>query len=314
MTNVKSVICTVFERTYHLGVGALVNSLYQVGYRGTLYAGYRGALPPWVPDAAARAGQDYTFAVTPDLEIVFAFQDTDEMLANIKPALIRQVWDRYGDRGLENVFYVDCDIVVKARWEHFEHWAAQGVALVEDMNSPLNLNHPLRKQWREYYAGFGIDYRPADTTYVNGGFVGVNRRYREFTDVWDTVQQHMKAYTGKQDRIGIADRWNMFHFMDQDALNVAKELTPEVSIMGRDAMDFGRPGYVMSHAAGRRKPWDKQFVKNILGTGSRPSNTDKLYWQHVESPIRLYPASTVRNKKLSLKITAIIGRLLSRKG
>ena len=312
MPNVKSVICTVFERTYHLGVGALVNSLHRAGYRGTLYAGYRGALPPWVPDAAARSGQDFSYEAAPGLDIFFAFQATDEMLANIKPELIRQVWDRYGDRGLENVFYVDCDIVIKARWEHFENWAAQGVALVEDMNSPLNINHPLRKQWRDYYAQFGIDYRPADCTYVNGGFVGVNRRYREFTDLWDTVQQHMKVYTGKQDRIGIADRWNMFHFMDQDALNVAKDLTPEVSIMGRDAMDFGRPGYVMSHAAGRNKPWDKPYVSNILKKGARPSSSDKLYWQHVESPIRLFPAGVVKRKQRAIRLASFIGRFMSR--
>ena len=314
MPQPRSVLCTVFEGRYHLGVGALANSLHRVGYRGTLYAGYRGALPPWVGPAAGTTGRDLDFEVIPGLNIYFAFQDTDEMLANMKPDLIRQVWERYGDAELENVFYVDCDIIIKAAWPHFERWAENGVALVEDMNSPLNIHHPLRHQWKKYYAQFGIDYTPRDNTYVNGGFVGINRRYRDFPAVWEKVQEHMKAYTGKQNRIGIADRWNMFHFMDQDALNVAKELTPEVSIMGRDAMDFGRPGYVMSHAAGRRKPWDKQFVKNILGTGSRPSNTDKLYWQHVESPIRLYPASTVRNKKLSLKITAIIGRLLSRKG
>ena len=313
MPNLKSVICTVFERTYHLGVGALVNSLYQVGYRGTLYAAYRGALPPWVPDAAARSGQDYSFEAAPGLEIFFAFQDTEEMLANIKPAVIRQVWSRYEDQGLENVFYVDCDIVIKASWEHFENWAAGGVAMVEDMNSPFNIHHPLRKQWRDYYAGFGIDYRPVDSIYVNGGFVGINRRFREFGDLWDTLQKHMKAYTGMQDQIGIADRWNMFHFMDQDALNVAKDLTPEVSIMGSDAMDFGRLGYVMSHAAGRTKPWEKTFLRNILQDGARPSNSDKLFWQHVESPIRLFPPALVKRKQTSLKLASFIGRFMSRR-
>lgn len=313
MPNVKSVICTVFERTYHLGVGALVNSLYKVGYRGTLYAGYRGALPPWVPDAADKSGQDFAFEAAPGLEIFFAFQDTDEMLANIKPSVIRQVWERYAADDLENVFYVDCDIVIKASWEHFEDWAAQGVAMVEDMNSPVNINHPLRKQWRDYYAGFGIDYRPVDNIYVNGGFVGLNRRFRDFSELWDTVQKHMKAYTGKQDQIGIADRWNMFHFMDQDALNVAKDLTPEVSIMGSEAMDFGRLGDVMSHAAGRTKPWEKNYLRNILKDGARPSNSDKLFWQHVESPIRLFPPAKSKRKQRAIKMASFIGRFMSRR-
>ena len=117
------------------------------------------------------------------------------------------------------------------------------------MNSPVPVHHPLRAQWKEYYAKFGIDYQPRDNVYVNGGFVGLHRRYRSFASAWGQLQEHMKRFTGKQDRIGIADRWNMFHFMDQDALNVAKDLTPEVSIMGPDAMDFGKFGYVMSHAA-----------------------------------------------------------------
>ena len=306
-----SIICTVFQGAYHVGVAALVNSLYARGYRGIVYAAYRGELPPWVKGAPGGADGITEHPVATDLVIHFALQDTDEMLANVKPEVIGQVWERYGPE-LENVFYIDCDIVIKAEWRHFETWASCGVALCEDMHSPVAKTHPLRIQWQRYYAAFGIDYLPRDAVYVNGGFVGINRKFRGFGALWGELQQHMKQHTGKQDRIGIGDRWNLFQLMDQDALNVAKDLTERISLMGKDAMDFGAFGYVMSHAAGRRKPWDKQFIREVIATGARPSFTDKLFWHSVETPIRVYPVATVRRKRMSLKVAAVIGRFFTR--
>ena len=311
MKTIKSVVCTVFEKNYHYGVGALANSLYAGGYRGILYTGYRGPLPPWVKDATIDTEGNTEFVVAPDLSIYFVPQDTDEMLANIKPDLIQQIWERYGDT-IENVFYIDCDIIVKARWENMEEWARHGVALCEDMNSPVALTHPLRAQWREYYAKFGIDYQPRDNIYVNGGFVGINEKYQGFAKLWLELQNYMKQYTGKQHRIGIADRWNMFHFMDQDALNVAKDLIPEVSIIGKEAMDFGRFGHVMSHAAGPRKPWQTTYLKDIFLRGTRPSMSDKLYWHHVSHPIRLYSEQTVRRKRVALRVASLTGRFFTK--
>lgn len=311
MSNGKSVVCTVFEKNYHFGVGGLANSLYACGFRGVLYAGYRGELPPWVEDLelVESGGQEYL--VAEGFKICFALQDTDEMLANIKPEIIEQVWERFGET-IENVFYIDCDIVIKAEWSHFVEWVDHGIALVEDMHSPVFRQHPLREQWRQYYAKFGIDYVAQDDIYVNGGFVGINRRYRPFVKLWGQLQDYMKLQIGKQDRIGIADRWNMFHYTDQDALNVAKDLTDKVSIMGKDAMDFGKYGYVMSHAAGILKPWHKTYLRDIIITGARPSFADKLYWQHVDGPVRLYPSRFSSRKRSALKVAALIGRFFTK--
>ena len=307
----NSVICTLFEKHYHHGVAALANSLYASNFRGTLYAAYRGELPAWANERVDEGGGHAILQLAEGFNIHFAPQSTDEMLANIKPRLIREVWERYGD-SLDMVFYIDCDIIVKSPWSYFEEWCRLGVALCEDLNSPLHATHPIRLKWKAYYATFGIEYNPSDNLYVNGGFVGIHRDYLAFNDLWDDLQEKMKQHTGKQDKIGIDNRWNMFHYMDQDALNVAKDLYARVSIMEKKAMDFDRIGYVMSHAAGTKKPWKRNHIRDVFAHGAKPSATDKFYWNNVSYPIKLYPSSYVKRKKLAINTATFVARFFTR--
>ena len=41
------VICTLFEKDYHLGVAVLINSIVRGGFADSSWVGYRGELPPW---------------------------------------------------------------------------------------------------------------------------------------------------------------------------------------------------------------------------------------------------------------------------
>src|SRR5450631_3672108 len=82
-------ICTLFENNYHYGVAALTNSLYISGYRGAIYAGYRGTLPPWCLNAKENKLLNWpdskTLEVADGIQIHFLPLNTPYHLANYKP-------------------------------------------------------------------------------------------------------------------------------------------------------------------------------------------------------------------------------------
>src|SRR5258707_1207637 len=150
----KSVICTLFERDYHNGLAALTNSLYRNGFRGPIYSGYKGALPAWCSKAKENtqfvwAGSTTLF-VAEGIEIYFLPLETEYHLTNYKPDFMLRLLNGPA-AGTEAIYYLDPDIVVTAEWSIFDDWIECGVALCEDMNSPLPENHPRRVGWRNYF-------------------------------------------------------------------------------------------------------------------------------------------------------------------
>lgn len=98
----KSSVCTLFEGDYHLGAAALVNSLHASGFRGQMFCGLRGPLPPW-------AGGADRLVLAEGLEVFFLPQATDIHFTNHKPAFLLDLWDGPA-AGAESLFYFVPDI------------------------------------------------------------------------------------------------------------------------------------------------------------------------------------------------------------
>ena len=309
----SSAICTLFEGNYHYGLGALVNSLYAQGYRGTIYAGYRGALPPWVADA--KKSSDWVeFSPATGLVLRFIPLTTTIHLTNYKPDFMLSLWEHHCPQA-ESLFYFDPDITVFCRWSFFEEWVHAGVALCADINPDMPANHPIRHAWKKFYSPHGIMFRQTPDIYFNGGFVGLRRDQIPFLHCWQRLQELMAPEIGGLKSVNVRDRTFLFNKTDQDALNIAAMANESpVSPMGQDAMDiqFGGGGYVMSHALGAQKPWNKKFMQNLFFRGNSPSRADRLFFRHVETPIRLYPTATLTGKRFLLLGAGFLARFMSR--
>ena len=303
-------ICTLFEGGYHYGVGALVNSLYAHGFRGVVWAGYRGALPPWAtPMADGPAYSEYR--VAEGCLIRFVKLQTDRHLTNYKPVFLLDLWKNHCPEA-DALFYFDPDIVVKCAWSFFEEWAGYGVALCEDVNSPMPSSHPIRHAWRRFCSGRGVPLLREMDAYVSGGFVGLIRRYAAILDTWKTLIEGLEEETGNLKQLGFRDRPYAFYNGDQDVLNMTIMSSSEpLSLIGKEGMDFSVGGYTMSHAAGGAKPWKKQMLASAL-RGIAPSLQDKAYWRNVSYPICLYSAPAMLLHRCDMMAGSAMGLVVRR--
>lgn len=319
--NVKipTAICTLFEGNYHYGLGALTNSLYRYGFRGTIWAGFKGDLPFWAKPLNKK--ENYlVYEVAAQCRIHFIPLDTDFHLTNYKPLFMLDLWDTYGD-SIDGLCYFDPDIVVKCEWSFFENWLDNHVALCEDINSPLNASAPKRLSWQKVLKKHQIKLPLNIDQYVNGGFVGLKRANRPFLESWKKIMDIIGIETESltisslPSSVGTQTKrppTALFYATDQDGLNCAAMLHEEVlSIANQDAMDFGRFGTIMSHALGGFKPWKMNYIKGAL-SGRRAGIAQKLYWQHVMEPIPLYSKAKVKRMQFWIKLASFISNFYSR--
>jgi hypothetical protein len=303
-------VCTLFEKDYHLGLAVFVNSLFRYGFKGTVWAGYKGTLPPWANSGTLLPNGIFEMNVNKDIVIKFIGLNTDKHLTNYKPDFMIDIFEKY-DPECGGLYYFDPDIVIKNRWSVFEDWIQWGVLMCEDVNSPVNKNHPLRKLWIDCFNKYNIQLISNKDSYINGGFIGIMRSDLFFLNHWKKIQDLMSEEIGGLKDWGLKDRTFLFSMTDQDALNIAIMNDTPVSILGREGMDIIPGGYMMSHAIGSFKPWRNKYLKNAIN-GIGPSMTDKLFWKDSDTLLKPYSNVHVLLKRMSIAMAVLITRFIKR--
>lgn len=319
----SSIICTLFEGHYHHGVAALYNSLYSNGYRGTIYVGYRGELPSWALKGKRESIEKWGYAITltpiKGMQIVFLPLVTNYSLTNYKPDFMMDLWEGPA-KDADAMFYFDSDIIINKSWACFEQWVNCGVALCEDINSPMQEFHPCRVGWRNYYKNFNIDLLFKNQIYVNGGFIGLVKKDISFLSLWIQLQECMaKSIGGLENSIFLNQNYNstiiktegfqIFAKSDQDALNATIEACKDkISYLSKkEGMGFGSLDAVMFHALGSPKPWKANYLLRIIN-GRSPRPVDEYYWNNKNFPITTHHKFEKKRKIISIKISKFIGK------
>jgi hypothetical protein len=317
----KTAICTLFEGGYHFGVAALSNSAHRAGFRGKIYAGIRGTLPPWAskvkPAESTLWAGAVSVNVSSDLEVVLLPLSTSYHLTNFKPEFMLALFNGPA-RDSDALFYLDPDICITSPWTFFEQWVSCGVALCEDINSPLAENHPRRIGWRRFYGSRGITLIYKSSAYVNGGLVGVSKADLAFLVTWKLLMELMESEIGSLS-IALADHSAYrsagfaacFDRTDQDALNATIEASDlSVSVIGQEAMAFKGGAAIVPHALGGEKPWTRNYLSFAL-RGIRPRTADRAFWLNVGGPLRVVGNAKQIYKRIEVKLASAIGRVYS---
>lgn len=318
----NTAICTLFEGHYHYGVATLTNSLYNQGFRGDVYVGYRGQLPHWVlkgkKDSIGKWKEAITLSPVQGLKLIFLALDTTYSLTNYKPDFMMKLWEGPA-KNAEALFYFDPDIVINESWACFEEWVNSGVALCEDVNSPIQELHPRRVGWRTYFKNYNFELHFKNQIYVNGGFIGLLKKDISFLTVWIQLQESMsKAIGGLENSIFSNQTYHssilkmngfqIFDKSDQDALNATIEAYGgTVSYMGKEGMGFTGGKAIMFHALGSPKPWKTNHLLRSMN-GRVPRLFDESYWQNSTYPILAHFKSKKNTKIVSIKISKFLGR------
>jgi hypothetical protein len=305
-------ICTLFEGNYHLGLAAFLNATARAGYRGTIWAGYRGMLPPWLNQLKRASHDADEYWIADQVRLVFLKLDTQLHFTNYKPDfMLRLLADEA--RNCDYLWYFDPDVFLTAKWPFFAEWQRFGIALCQEVvDNIFPADNPLRQQWVEHASCIGFENpRPIDC-YYNGGLVGVPASSAGFLESWKSLIA-MVATTGFDLRyLNEGNREQPFHVSDQDALNIAAMYSKfPLTTLGPQGMGFVPGGIMMYHAVGH-KPWNGSLLLRAL-KGMPPTGAAKFYFTLVDAPIRVYSPLRLRAKRIACSIAAFIGRSYSRR-
>lgn len=304
------VVCTLFEGHYAKGVAALVNSLHASGFDGVVCAGYRGAPPTWATRFPLHA-DGVSRWVGERIALRLVELPPGPHLASYKPQFMLRALDEWYPT-TDRISYFDTDITLLCSWQTIRDWCDGAVALCADLFDQVGDDHPLRRSWRRFFSERGIALDRPRSTYVNSGFIALPVAQRGVLEQWVKVQETIAAAYGKADSLRQHDRSFPFHNTDQDALNAALHTGDwPLSLAGKDAMGFVPGGYLLAHAIGKPKAWERHFIRDAL-RGLPPTAAEKRYWEHVSRPVALYSPLDLWLNRTSLKLAAGIGRFVRR--
>jgi len=304
-------VCTLWEGDYHKGVGTLVNSLYRVGFRGKVWAGYRGELPSWARNGTTT---DAIHSVQPaqGLEVLFVKLPTEWHFAHYKATYCKKVLEMY-DPTAAGVYYFDPDIIVLGKWSFFVNWLEGGIAVCEDSHYPLNPSHPISLGWQKFAANHGLQLHRSPSFFVNSGLVGLKREYASFLDVWDKLIALAREEHGIGEALKRGARDDLFFMLDQDAFTIATWTTEyPVSLVGVDGMAFDRGVWLVLHAVANKKPWRRRTLRDTILDGTPPDLGSRMYWKNASSPLEVESVARVRLQKRLIPLAALLGRFYRR--
>lgn len=305
------VVCTLFEKDFHYGLAALANSLVQCGFRGLIWAGYRGALPAWTKALPKLSNGLFDLG---GATLGFEEIATGKHFTQYKPEFLGTLFGR--GIATKYVWYFDPDITARCSWNFFVQWAQYGVALCQDITpGTMPARHPLRCGWMEVARAAGwVGPLREQECYYNAGFIGLDKKFESFLRIWLNALELTYSTGAGPEVFRQSKREQIFYFPDQDALNMAAMYADvPLSTIGPEGMGFLNGGFTMYHSAGRTKTWRKKFLLNSV-RGVPPSNADKHYLQCVDGPIRPYTRTQLRNLRLRAGIATAIGRFYRRSG
>ncbi|QEG01046.1 hypothetical protein Mal15_51220 [Stieleria maiorica] len=308
----NDIVFTLFEGSYHLGAGALLNSVVNSGFKGDFYLVHREQPPVWFEPARESIANH-------GVQLKALQTSESKHLAQVKASVALNLMEEHGS--CSKVFYFDPDIVVKRNWAFFEKWTEFGVCLVEEVvKRRMSADHPQRMLWKEWAEEKGFVVKRTLGKYFNSGFFAFRREHCDFLEHWNAVLTHRHndgievnvagGYSQKFDDQD--DPLQAFSTWDQDAMNLALMMSDlPLSTMGPEEMDFLPAGTTMSHAVGSRKPWNRSYLRDAL-VGFPPQTVDKVFWNNAQFPIRLFSARHLTQKQIAVKLASLVGRVYCR--
>jgi hypothetical protein len=304
----NSVLYTLYEGDYHIGVGALVNSAIRNGFGGRIVVGYRGDIPPWTSQLTRVNERSFELC---GVSITFDPVVTTRHLRFYKAEFGRRILE--SDHKVDVVVYCDPDIVFLSPWEFFLDWLECGVSLVIDSNfKSTDSSHPWRKEWLRLAATQGLNSNGRnDLPFVNSGFVGVRRKDSRIFEIWERLVDAFEHFGGDTITFERSNRW-MAVTGDQDLLNAALAIWDGIpGIIGPEAMGFTGQFFLLSHAIESPKPWKKNFLKYSF-QGCPPTQASRYFFENSTKPICLFPTNLKRLKWINYKLALLVSRVWRR--